>query len=287
MTTSGNGDKTLEFMKGAPFYIYHITPIPNEQIVASKSGYVTDYTFAYYNIDNEENYKLSKYEDYYTKDDNGNYIRYNGIEKIPGLYLRKIVDKNEASYADGLEDIYYTVRIPEEAYQDMYLSWDGKKFSVLNDYSTRVYMNTGESPELSIAKKITLDEDGDYIDVAVSPQPVLYRDLDVIHDLYIGTGVLATLGYQTVVTTYAFEAEGSISKKKRNANKKTGYLDYIDAAAQARADYDKGSGSVYSPDPDSVIIKNNKTYPQLIASSYESFITALEDRIADWDRENS
>ena len=291
LTASGNGDKTLEFMKGAPFYIYHINPVPNEQIVASKSGYITNYTFAYYDIDimYGDDYELSNDEDYYTKDDDGNYIKYTGAEKSEGvkIYIRKIVDTNEASYADGLEDIYYTIRVPEEAYQDMYLSWDGNKFSVLNNYSTRVYMNTGESPKLSAAKKIALDEAGDYIDVAVSPQPVLYRDLDFIHDLYIGTGVLATLGYQTVITTYAFEAEGSISKKKRNASKKTGYLDYIDAAAQARANYDKGSSAVYSLDPDSVIIKSNKTYPQLIASSYKSFITALETRIAEWNKENS
>ena len=83
----------------------------------------------------------------------------------------------------------------------------------LRELDTKVYINTGDRRTLSAETKNNFDLTGRTIDVSEQLQPIVYFDLDDLTDIYIGNGVLLSMSYQTLITTYHIESHEDLRQQ--------------------------------------------------------------------------
>jgi len=133
------------------------------------------------------------------------------------------------------------------------------------EYSTKVYINTGyvdnfdpDDPEL-INK---------CIDLKNTAQPVLYKNLENISDIYIGNGVLATLGYQYSTKSYDIERESGSDVQVKMVKYNEELENYQNAV------------KTYSEGPDPIV-----EYYDKIKDAYDEYVEALTDYINNSEKE--
>lgn len=107
-----------------------------------------------------------------------------------------------------LKDLYLNLDYDKFTYdKDYYFIYENGVFKLLDsgEYSTKVYFNTGYEDGLPTTDEELKALESCTVDVGNSMQPIIYRDIDELTDMYIGNGVIATLGYQYSTTDYNFE----------------------------------------------------------------------------------
>ena len=171
-------------------------------------------------------------------------------DELKDLYINfDTDDPNQPNYYNKAYYFYYT---KDDEGNDVFKLFDN------GNYSTKVYINTGHVSGFDINDEEFANKG---IDLADTVQPVLYQNIEGITDIYIGNGVLATLGYQYSTTTYAFEQEQEILTLKNN------YENSVANYKNAIAKYTDGA-----PDPADV-------YEKIIQENYKKYIKALDERI--------
>ena len=211
-----------------------------------------------------------------------------GIEDVFAVYYGALHDPNNPETPDVIVYEYGNVWVAaNDELRNLYLSFDydvwenGKDYYMYYDtkdrcfklfdegqYSTCAYINTG------LLDGLPLDEDGqplvtEYINLEDATQPAAYVDLDKITDMYIGNGLMVTLGYSYSTTGYKFETEPSVYPFKNL---------YESAVKNYHDAIESYNDTSYTDPAD--------TWQPLINTAYANFINALTTRIEQWKEAN-
>lgn len=200
-----------------PFYIFKILPSQQlETTATSLSNWVTEYqyqptqdtTWVPY-----KHYYLPLYT--YIDDNEDNIAIYSEIDtntwegSMSDLYEQIPVYNDMESVT---QPIYTPVYVNKWDYEDeediWYIYYDINtktiKKLVYNDSFTCAYINTEAVDEPD------WEDSTHCIDLLYSSQPAIYYDLDLLQSLYIGDGLIATVGYQYARRTYQSDNQGAI-----------------------------------------------------------------------------
>lgn len=239
---------------------------------------------------NWESEYFKKNKLYYEKQEDGTYNVINDITIYLKNYgaLNPSIDKEDITpYKLGLyEKTAYKDYDKYRTFEDdYYLIYDEKEgyYKVVDGYSSRIYINTGETEGVEAVKDELYTKDGrilqPYVDLANtgSFKTNLIPD---ITDIYVGDGVILNLSYQVREIKYIVEETSPELKEKRAAWDEAvkNYTDLFytrkDTAAELydykdedwRTDYDKQ-------------LQASKFYRGIIAQKEEEYLACLDEKI--------
>lgn len=239
---------------------------------------------------NWESEYFKKNKLYYEKQEDGTYNAINDITVYLKNYeaLNPSIDKEDITpYKLGLyEKTAYKNYDKYRTFEDdYYLIYDEKEgyYKVVDGYSSRIYINTGETEGVEAVKDELYTKDGrilqPYVDLANtgSFKTNLIPD---ITDIYVGDGVILNLSYQVREIKYIVEETSPELKEKRAAWDEAvkNYTDLFytrkDTAAELydykdedwRTDYDKQ-------------LQASKFYRGIIAQKEEEYLACLDEKI--------
>lgn len=259
------------------------------------NGFITPAHFDYVKVDKDKEKEPLNGVNYYiqtvnetSEDHNQEYVYvyvFNGSDE--GANFEDFEDIDLYKYTEQ----YASTPIPADLYfnydydkftfdKDYYLYYDANsgKCKIFENYSTKVYFNTGINNFDFNAE----NNDIDYIDLADMVQPVLYTDIDSLDNLYIGNGLIANLSYQYLVTNYSFEEEQELYDQKKT------YEDAINGYISTIKNYndinlDDPADSIANAYGQSV----NMTWKEYIREQRKIYSDMLAQRIKQWEEENN
>lgn len=161
--------------------------------------------------------------------------------------------------------------------KDWYLIYKNNKIQFFNgdEYSTRIYMNTGYKVKLNPELLNELP----YLDVKDTVQPIVFYDFAKITDLYFSYGVICSLSYNTINKNYRFEDDDeTIKEAKQN---------YLDAVAKyERLVNEYSDATLAQEDPAEADYDDDLTIAAYIDQAYNKYVQAVSAYIVKWKEEN-
>ena len=249
----GNSSKTLEMLKRMPIYVYELKTATQNTLTRGAGFLTSNDTITVYEKVLEAD-TLNANNSYYimNTDDPVSFISVDyqdaqDPELLDILYIQKDVVLSEYElptgegrycYIDGVRydstreiqnadisvpqpvNIYTRSAQPVEDNSELppvYAVFDTARsqLQIVSELDTKVYINTGDRDELSAATKELFDLSHQTIDVNNALQPIVYYDIDNLTDIYIGDGVLMSMSYQLLITTYNIETHQTLFNLQR------------------------------------------------------------------------